>query len=321
MPIDLTTTLGLHAPSDAGDFAADLVREAVQTNANLLDAEALLLRQAATYAGLQAGVYAAGDLMVTQRGAGANMSVDVAAGTAWIMSSASILLPKIKASVTNVAVTAAHASNPRVDQVVIDSAGTISVLAGTATGGATLDNRTGAASLPAGSLRLADILVAAASSTVSNTSIRDRRQFARGFFNSPVPTTSGPTIASGTFATIAEMSVKGNFSGVPVRVSFAGVFYNGTVNDELTVKVQVDGANPTGISDPGMLINMPIANNGVSVALNLVLPSTAAGFHTVTIAWARSNGSGTWNATQLKRQMVVEEIVRQNVASNSVTSG
>jgi len=66
-------------------------------------------------------------LAVSQRGAGANMSVDVAAGEAWINGT-----NVTKGSITNVAITAAHASYDRYDLVVINSSGTISVIDGTA---------------------------------------------------------------------------------------------------------------------------------------------------------------------------------------------
>ena len=66
-------------------------------------------------------------LTVAQRAAGANMSVDVASGEAWINGT------KItKGSTTNVVITAAHATYDRYDLVVINSSGTISVIAGTA---------------------------------------------------------------------------------------------------------------------------------------------------------------------------------------------
>ena len=66
-------------------------------------------------------------LIVSQRGAGANMSVDVASGVAWINGA-----QVTKGSTTNIAITAAHASYDRYDLIVINSSGTISVIDGTA---------------------------------------------------------------------------------------------------------------------------------------------------------------------------------------------
>jgi hypothetical protein len=66
-------------------------------------------------------------MAVSEKGAGANMSVDVAAGTVWIDDT-----EVTKGSTTNVAITAAHATYARYDLVIINSSGTISVVDGTA---------------------------------------------------------------------------------------------------------------------------------------------------------------------------------------------
>jgi hypothetical protein len=65
-------------------------------------------------------------LAVTEKGAGADMSIDVAAG---VGRAAGTLATK--GATTNVVVGAADATNPRKDIVVMDSAGTITVVAGT----------------------------------------------------------------------------------------------------------------------------------------------------------------------------------------------
>jgi hypothetical protein len=89
-------------------------------------------------------------------------------------------------AVINEAITAAHATLPRLDQIVLEAlddthAGgglnkaRIRVINGTATAGATLDNRTGAAALPSSCLRLADVLVGAADTSITTAEIRDRR--------------------------------------------------------------------------------------------------------------------------------------------------
>ena len=83
---------------------------------------------------------------------------------------------------------AAHASNPRLDQIIAqvrdheaDGSGLrkwrLEALAGTATAGASLDNRDGAAPLPSSAMLLADVLVPAAASSLSASDIRDRRPF------------------------------------------------------------------------------------------------------------------------------------------------
>jgi hypothetical protein len=64
---------------------------------------------------------------VTQRGAGANMSVDVAAGTVSILGVTAIVVAG-----GNVVITAADATNPRIDLIVSDGAGALTATAGVA---------------------------------------------------------------------------------------------------------------------------------------------------------------------------------------------
>lgn len=145
------------------------------------------------------GVASYGAYRVTQRGAGANMSVDVNQDTldggAWVRgdsvnSQGLYYVPPDDATI-NVDVTAAHATLPRLDLVVLevkddahDSSGLntarVRIVDGTATAGATLDNRNGAAGLPVSCLHLADVLVAAADTSITNSEIRDRRPFVHG---------------------------------------------------------------------------------------------------------------------------------------------
>lgn len=89
----------------------------------------------------------------------------------------------------NLTFTTPHATLPRIDQILLrvyddshDGLGlnkpTLEVLAGTATAGATLDNRSGAAALPNTAMLLADVLVPATATTLTNSQIRDRRDSA-----------------------------------------------------------------------------------------------------------------------------------------------
>lgn len=135
------------------------------------------------------GVAGSTHLAVAQRAAGANMSVDVAAGQAWVevdTGTRNGLVHVTSDAVTNVTVTASNGTNPRIDQVVLQyndtsiptgsgNAPTLAVLAGTATAGATLANRTGAAALGNDRLLLADLLIPAASTSVITANIADRR--------------------------------------------------------------------------------------------------------------------------------------------------
>lgn len=121
------------------------------------------LKQGASGWSIQSG------LAVSQRGAGANMSVDVAAGTAMIDNTG-----VTKGSITNVAITAADATYDRYDLVVINSSDTISVIDGVA--GATsyandYDLETNSAIL------LAEVYVPATDTTIEDAQITDKRIF------------------------------------------------------------------------------------------------------------------------------------------------
>ncbi len=82
-----------------------------------------------------------------------------------------------------VTIPAADPTNPRIDAVIAEAptdadseTPNVRVVQGVATGGATLDNRTGAAALPAASVHLADVLVGAGVTSIAAGNIRDRRR-------------------------------------------------------------------------------------------------------------------------------------------------
>lgn len=152
---------------------------------------------------------------VLARQAGVNMSVDVGKTgvglmEAWVRGDTrggqgiyrvdnidrTVATSSTYTSQINVTVSNNAAANPRLDIVVLEvvdmehiGGGTataqVRVIAGTATAGATLDNRNGAPSLPVSALHLADILVPALESTsVDPGDIRDRRHWVAGSFPS-----------------------------------------------------------------------------------------------------------------------------------------
>jgi hypothetical protein len=159
----------------------------------------------------QGPVVNAGAYAVTQRGAGSNQSVDIASNLGYfevpgstVSFQASYTIPPHNA-VINEVIAAADPTNPRIDQVIlrvydntIDSTGNnfarTEVLTGTPQVGATLANRSGAASLSANAIRLADVLVPAGSASVTNANIKDRRPKTRG--KSIIATTESRTNVS-----------------------------------------------------------------------------------------------------------------------------
>lgn len=154
---------------------------------------------------MQPGVVGSGHLLVTPV---AGRDVAVAAGFTWVLDSANVVssgtAPLIPAffNASSLSVPANTSGSPRLDQVVFTLSdygqGTISVVQGTPTAGATLDNRNGAAALPASSIRLADLLTANgfAGPYVNGTSLRDRRPWARGMYWWQVGTTGNITVAA-----------------------------------------------------------------------------------------------------------------------------
>jgi hypothetical protein len=122
--------------------------------------------------------------------AAGSMGLAVAAGTAWVRD-ASALMQRMRITGITVTVPTAHATLPRVDQVIATlttpgAAATVSVLQGTPTTGAQVSDpnagfyRAGAASLPTGAIRLADVIVGAAVGSIVTGNIVDRRQWAKG---------------------------------------------------------------------------------------------------------------------------------------------
>lgn len=140
------------------------------------------------------GVVGAGDFLVTFS---ATLTVSVAAGVAYIRggNTSDQGIYRVRTTSANTIAVGAGAANPRLDQIILrvldadhDASGVrearIEVVPGTATAGATLDNRTGATSLTGldeGSssvLLIADVLVPASAGSINSSNIRDKRVWA-----------------------------------------------------------------------------------------------------------------------------------------------
>lgn len=133
---------------------------------------------------MQEGIVHAGHYKVTQRGAGANQSVDVAAGEAWVDGDNAVdqgYYHVVNDATVNVAVAAANGSNPRIDAIVLAINDATEVggsdeyklesISGTATAGATLANLKGAPAIGSTKLLLAYVLVPTSSTSVINERI------------------------------------------------------------------------------------------------------------------------------------------------------
>lgn len=110
---------------------------------------------------------------VAQRAAGANMSVDVAAGTAAVAGTS------VAVSAINKTITSADATNPRRDIITVTNAGVVTVTNGTA---AAIPVKP---AIPANSALLAEVYVPANATSVVTAQITDKRSI----LGSPILTT------------------------------------------------------------------------------------------------------------------------------------
>lgn len=300
---------------------------------------------------IQEGVIDAGSYEVTERAAGANMSVDIAASTGngalvqgdSITGQGLYFVPPHSAVINEVVATA-DASDPRVDQIVLeildtthDSSGSnlarVRVISGTATTGATLDNRTGAAALPSNCLRLADLLVPAADTTCSNSQIRDRRPWARGAYYRIVRTQNAAagsnyttTQTSATVVDSTNLNPRIECSGVPLTIRCLGRLANGTLDKYVQLLAYQDGVAITGAAGnvTGEGVSPRAAFEAIPGSPLLEVETIpAAGSHKFAPYWLTETGTtATLSATSADAFVfVVKETVRQNTHNAQTTSG
>jgi hypothetical protein len=284
----------------------------------------------------QEGVFDSTGWKVSENSGGANMTVQVAANVGLARVTGESVThqgPYIVAphsAVITLDVSAAHSTNPRVDMVILqvrdnthDALGAndarVRILAGTATSGATLDNLNGQASLPSNSLRLADVLVPAADTTISNAQIRDRRLWALGVYYRFVRTAGSHTTASTSFAIIDSTTMQPRIecSGASVRMWLRGKVANSSAGEATIFRPYLDGAAAeTSSTDMFVAYLGPTANEDpsyLSIAWDVV---PAAGSHLFAWGWRTTGGLSTLAATAGQPlQMIVEEIARPSATN------
>jgi hypothetical protein len=279
---------------------------------------------------LQEGAVEAGAYKVSERSAGANLSVDVATTAGRIcvqgdtVTHQGLYVVRPHSTTTNLDIATAHATLPRIDQVIVevkdaahDGSGLTKavcrVVTGTATSGATLDNRNGAAALPTSAVRVADVLVPAADTTISNSQIRDRRPWARGAFHI-ITRTAGDYVRGASTPTqsavdATNLNPRIECSGAPLRILMTGrMSVNGGGNAQ--VNFRQDGVLLNALS------TVMTINDGKTWSWQGI---PAAGSHLFAPWWANSgSASATLEATAANPLVfVVEELVRQ-VTDNGV---
>lgn len=232
---------------------------------------------------------------------GAGLVLNVAAGSALIQDDSGIVAAGSLIPVTyaggSVTIGANATGNPRVDQVIATMTGygtaTVSVLAGTATAGATMTSRAGAAALPSDAVRLYDVFVPNAfagpftaevlrtnSPAFTAGSFRDRRPQASGIYARDWNAATS-TISSAAFQDAQDATTGSAFElmEVVVPAAYAGAAY-GIVELGFATTI-VKGAGSAGADQLSMAI--------------MAEPMSAVGSVTANIPWSASGGASPDN--------------------------
>lgn len=222
-----------------------------------------------------------GDLAVTQRGAGANMSVDIARGGAYVLGDDATdqgYYFVYNDATFNVVIAAADPTNPRIDLIIArvkdvaegGAAGdtwTLEVVAGTPAGSPS------APALPASALKLAQVAVAAAAASITNANITDFRSMATtSLYERPTPAckvynNGAPTLASGSTTPLAFNTEVYDTDGLHSTVTNTSRI---TIPTGLGGKWLVMGAIQFGPNIGGQFRAAFIQKNGLTVSESLV---------------------------------------------------
>lgn len=281
---------------------------------------------------LQQGVIGSGDLKVTP---GSGLQLNWAPGTAvigdpgGIVSGATHLIPVFLSPGSTVTIAANSSGNPRIDRVVATLTGygvgaaTVSVLQGTPTPGATLDNLSGAAAIPAGSLQLASILMpnAFAGPFVQNTHIRDRRGWARGLHVIfPFESGAAHTTNTGVTAVInSAMKQRAEIQSGIVEARFSiGNVSASAANMQAGWDLYVDGV-PYGSSYRHITL-IPTAGSAMGVEMSWMVTGLGFGTHTFDVQWHVAGGVGTITLQRVS-PFIPTWTLREHVLQNGSNGG
>lgn len=205
--------------------------------------------------------------------------------------------------------TAANATNPRVDRVVLrvydaDVSGAatqwdVEILAGTPTAGATLTNLNGAAAVPNGCLLLYNLLVPAAFAGpfVAGTHFQDRR------YNLPIAgrqlfgaySSVGNTAAAGQ-RDLTSMTCIGDGT-TPVSLTYGGIALTASVANAIVIAALADGAGLTGSLYDTVNQNSIVAGITGADCRGIVTAAAFAGSKTFYVNSRSANSGGSNNFT------------------------
>ena len=219
-------------------------------------------------------------------------------------------------SQTNLTISTANPSNPRIDTVcatISDSAYTeptggsgnqvqLQVVTGTATAGATLSNLNGAASLPLSSLLLGYVLVPTSASNIITADIANvatvvqtgpQPQYGRGYEWSYTQITSPVTVSSSTESSGTTIISPAAFTpdGTPVLVEFFAPYIATPAAVGYSVYVDLfEGATEIGRFGYATTPNTSAAQSAPFIGRLRFTPTNASHTYTVT-AWANNTGT------------------------------
>jgi hypothetical protein len=280
-------------------------------------------------AGRQEGALTAAAWKVSERGAGATMTVDIAANAGGFLVQGDAITHQglyyvaPHGAVINLDATASHSTNPRIDSVFLrvrdnqhdgstNNDALVDYVAGTATSGATLDNRTGAPALPSGAARLADILVPAASSSVTNANIRDRRAMANGAYYRGVSASNLAGSGGASVQTPTNCSTRLELSGVPVRASVRHGMINlggsGVASYGIHVLLRVDTVTVTEFAYPAVLAGADDYRLHVAAGYSTGFVPTA-GSRLVDFSFSLDNVAVASQTIKAPFELIIEELV------------
>lgn len=273
--------------------------------------------------GLQEGAVESGAYKVTERDAGANMSVDVAAAAGHltvqgdVVSHQGLYLVRPHATTANLDIPTADPSDPRIDQVVVEvdddehdasglSEARLYVLEGAPTTGATLDNRSGAAALPDTCIRLADVLVGAGATSIESLDIRDRRPWARGLFTF-VESNSDYQTTNTSYQDITPVSFdrRVEATGRPILAEWIGLGRQSVGSAYISMLFMVDNT-PAGHPDV-QYFTMNTAGREQSMHFRSIL-TPSAGSHLIKPQYRVNTGTGTLRGSGIGQFFMLREL-------------
>jgi hypothetical protein len=233
----------------------------------------------------------------------------------FVMSAGGVLVPTAPAA-TDITIPAI-AANPRLDQIVIDTAGVVSRIAGAETAGANIVNRNGHGAVPAGSQLLHDLLIDGSGVVADANHVRDRRGWAKGaHYNYWANNLADYTTNSTSWIEIdsANLAARVEIQSGIFDVVLDGVLWADNA-DKQWLRVDVGGVGQ--LIDGGVQVDNWTddksswnARRRISKRISGVPP----GSYNVSVLWASTSGPTIHLARSAGYPLsfTVEEVVRQN---------